>query len=82
MKPIIVFAVLVLCVASGRSARAQPTADTVLVDQRGTPFTLHGLRGKPVVLTFVATRCTDACPIAAAGTSRRSGTTRYDFARS
>jgi protein SCO1/2 len=66
MKLIIVFTVVVLCIASGRGARAQPPADTVLVDQRGTNFTLHELRGKPVVLTFVATRCTDACPIAEA----------------
>ena len=39
-------------------------AIAALVDQRGTPFTLRGLRGEPVVLAFVATRCSDACPIA------------------
>jgi protein SCO1/2 len=55
---------VVLCAANGRSAQAHPLADTVLVDQRGTPFTLRDLRGKPTVVTFIATRCTDACPVA------------------
>ena len=35
-----------------------------LVDQLGSPFSLGALHGEPVVVTFVATRCTDACPIA------------------
>jgi protein SCO1/2 len=34
-----------------------------LIDQNGTTFTLNGLRGTPVAVTFIATRCTDACPI-------------------
>lgn len=38
-------------------------AQTHLVDQNGRPFTLAQLRGRPVVLTFVATHCTDACPL-------------------
>lgn len=38
-------------------------ASAALVDQRGLGFALGELPG-PVVLTFVATRCTDACPIA------------------
>ena len=36
-----------------------------LVDQRGSAFALDAAtRREPVVLTFIATRCTDACPIA------------------
>lgn len=35
-----------------------------LVDQTGAVFRLEDLRGRPTVLTFVASRCTDACPIA------------------
>jgi cytochrome oxidase Cu insertion factor (SCO1/SenC/PrrC family) len=38
-------------------------ASAALVDQRGVPFALAGQRG-PVVMTFIATRCTDACPVA------------------
>jgi cytochrome oxidase Cu insertion factor (SCO1/SenC/PrrC family) len=30
---------------------------TALVDQRNAPFSLHELRGAPVLVTFVATRC-------------------------
>lgn len=38
-------------------------ASAALVDQQGAGFSL-GARSGPVVLTFVATRCTDSCPIA------------------
>jgi protein SCO1/2 len=34
-----------------------------LVDQRGRAFTFADLRGTPVVVTFVAAHCTDACPL-------------------
>lgn len=34
-----------------------------LVDQNGTSFTLESLRGEPLVVTFVAAHCTDACPL-------------------
>ncbi len=48
-------------------ARAAQDVRTVrLFDQRGVGLTLNGLRGTPVLVTFVATRCTDACPIATA----------------
>lgn len=49
--------------AAATPARVDPTAIR-LVDQDGRTFTLRDLRGRPVLLTFVATRCTDACPIA------------------
>ena len=38
-------------------------ASAELVDQRGVRFT-PSAQSDPIVLTFVATRCTDACPIA------------------
>ncbi|MDQ2679799.1 MAG: SCO family protein [Candidatus Eremiobacteraeota bacterium] len=34
-----------------------------LQDQTGRIFTLDTLHGEPVVLTFIATHCTDACPL-------------------
>ena len=40
-----------------------PAGATALLDQSGVPFVLDAHR-EPVVVTFVATRCTDACPIA------------------
>jgi cytochrome oxidase Cu insertion factor (SCO1/SenC/PrrC family) len=52
------------CSANAGAAPARSPADSVLVDQRGAAFTLHELVGKLVVITFVATRCTDACPVA------------------
>jgi len=57
---------LLLCwMALGAAAFAggDPHA-IVLVDQQGRSFTLASLHGRPIVMTFVATRCTDACPIA------------------
>jgi cytochrome oxidase Cu insertion factor (SCO1/SenC/PrrC family) len=46
-----------VCAQTPRAAE-----DTVLIDQIGERFTLHGLRGRPAVVTFVATRCNDSCP--------------------
>ena len=63
MGRIAALAIAVLCAANGRSVQAHPLADTVLIDQRGATFTLRDLRGKPAVVTFIATRCTDTCPI-------------------
>lgn len=34
-----------------------------LVDQNGTRFTLQSLRGTPLVVTFIAAHCTQACPL-------------------
>jgi cytochrome oxidase Cu insertion factor (SCO1/SenC/PrrC family) len=34
-----------------------------LIDQRGRSFTLASLRGEPLVITFIAAHCTDACPL-------------------
>jgi cytochrome oxidase Cu insertion factor (SCO1/SenC/PrrC family) len=44
------------------AAPLDPTRVT-LIDQRGTPFSFARLRGAPVAVTFVATRCTDECPL-------------------
>lgn len=51
-------ATLALAVLTSKAAAAAS-----LIDQRGTAFSLSDLRGAPVVLTFVAARCTDACPL-------------------
>ncbi|MGR4064416.1 MAG: SCO family protein [Vulcanimicrobiaceae bacterium] len=40
-----------------------------LIDQSGRTFTLTGLRGTPLVVTFVAARCKDACPLIDAETA-------------
>lgn len=41
-------------------AQARPAT---LVDQTGRAFTFASLRGEPLVVTFVAAHCTDACPL-------------------
>ena len=43
---------------------ASDALHTRLVDQRGHDTQIAEFSGRPVVVTFVATRCTDACPIA------------------
>ena len=54
-------AIAVLAIAAcGAFARA---AAPQLIDQTGHHFTLSSLRGHPLVVTFVAARCTDACPL-------------------
>lgn len=55
-----VAAALAVCAAPARAADVRTVP---LVDQRGAPFTLAELRGHPAAVTFVATRCTDVCPI-------------------
>ncbi|TAM58312.1 SCO family protein [bacterium] len=62
-------ALLVLLAAGAHAVPARavltPVVSTIpLIDQRGERFTLAALRGHPVVMTFAATRCTDACPLA------------------
>lgn len=41
----------------------EPAPGFALIDQRGEPVSLAGLRGGPVVLDFVFTRCAGPCPI-------------------
>jgi cytochrome oxidase Cu insertion factor (SCO1/SenC/PrrC family) len=63
----VAIALLALACALIAPASATPRQDPrhiPLVDQRGTVFRIADLAGRPVVVTFVATRCSDACPIA------------------
>ncbi|TAM78077.1 SCO family protein [bacterium] len=67
MKRLIALAILLGVAALGvPAAAASPFAASTLplIDQRGQHFTLTSLHGRPVVMTFVATRCSDACPLA------------------
>ena len=41
--------------------------DFRLTDQRGRPISLAGLRGRPVIVTFIDPLCRDYCPIEARG---------------
>lgn len=51
--------------AAPAAAASAPVANALpLIDQGGERFTLASLHGRPVVMTFVATRCSDACPLA------------------
>jgi len=61
----LVLAVLPLGARAGDAhvAAGDPRA-IPLVDQDGRAFRLADLHGEPALVTFVATRCTDACPIA------------------
>lgn len=51
--------------ARPHSHRSAPVAhkEPQLVDQLGRQFTMTSLVGAPFAVTFVATRCTDACPL-------------------
>ena len=52
------------CAVSPLGARADDPRTIALVDQSGASFRILDLQGRPALVTFVATRCTDACPIA------------------
>jgi protein SCO1 len=50
----------------GKEARLPkigPAQDFTLVAQNGEALSLHDLRGKVVVVTFIYTSCTDTCPM-------------------
>lgn len=54
------FAILAaIALALSTQAATQPR----LVDQNGHAFTFADLRGVPIVVTFIAAHCTDACPL-------------------
>ena len=67
---------------SAGDVRATPLVDDVraipLVDQSGAAFRILDLRGRPALLTFVATRCADACPIANVAFDRLRARLRHD----
>jgi protein SCO1/2 len=50
--------------ASATAMRGARPAALQLTDQRGTAFSLAGLPARYLALTFVASRCSDACPMA------------------
>jgi cytochrome oxidase Cu insertion factor (SCO1/SenC/PrrC family) len=41
----------------------RPAPDFTLRDQAGRQISLEALRGRPVVLAFLNSRCTDTCPV-------------------
>ena len=45
------------------AASGDPAPDFALVDQDARPLSLAALRGKPVLLDFIYTRCPGPCPI-------------------
>lgn len=57
---IFAFLALIALAAPQEPATARTAA---LVDQTGRAFTFASLRGEPLVVTFVAAHCTDACPL-------------------
>jgi cytochrome oxidase Cu insertion factor (SCO1/SenC/PrrC family) len=61
---------LVASAGTAAGARGADPRTIALVDQAGTPFNIADLAGRPLLVTFVATRCTDACPIANAAFDR------------
>lgn len=66
MRNAVLFGAMLAFFASTAPATAERPRDPVfasLVDQRGHAFTLASLRGTPLVVTFVATHCLDACPL-------------------
>ena len=63
MRWFLVTLVLLTCVAPA-GARGEDPRGYVLVDQHGARFRLADLGGRPTFVTFVASRCSDACPIA------------------
>jgi protein SCO1/2 len=60
----LVLALQVALFAAPRDAQASDARLIPLVDQRGAAFRIADLTGKRTAIIFIATRCTDACPIA------------------
>lgn len=57
-------AVLLCAIAVfGFSIPTNAASEARLQDQTGRTFTFPALRGEPLVVTFVAAHCTDACPL-------------------
>lgn len=62
--PVLAAAMAFASAAYPLPACAEDPRAIALIDQNGRTFRFADLRGRPAVVTFVATRCTDACPIA------------------
>lgn len=58
-----VSAILAVLAAIALARASAGTRQVVLIDQTGRPFTFAALRGEPLIVTFVAAHCTDACPL-------------------
>lgn len=54
-----VFAILAAIALAQPAQAAMPQ----LIDQNGHAFTFANLRGTPLIVTFIAAHCTDACPL-------------------
>jgi protein SCO1 len=81
-KLIVQAALVAACLTLAAPSLAAPNPTRVpLVDQTGSNFRIADLAGTPVVVTFVATRCSDACPIANAVFSRLKSRLARDRAR-
>jgi protein SCO1 len=74
-------AVIALCCTLPAASAKRDPLRIPMVDQHGTRFTLADLHGRPVVVTFVATRCADACPIAGAMFAKLAERLRRDKIR-
>lgn len=54
---------LKLIIAFAAAVTAAAAHPLQLVDQNGHAFSFTSLRGEPLIVTFVAAHCTDACPL-------------------
>lgn len=70
--------IVLACCGLPLAARADDARAIPLVDQAGHTFRISDLQGRPTLLTFVATRCTDACPIANVAFDRLRARLRHD----
>lgn len=61
---ILALSIVLACAVRPGDARAEDPRQIGLVDQNGATFRLRDLAGTPTLITFVASRCNDACPIA------------------
>ena len=64
MRLLLAAALAMSCFTTTLASAPPDTRSIPLIDQRGKPFRLADLHGRPTLVTFVATRCSDACPIA------------------
>jgi protein SCO1/2 len=47
----------------GERVLGRRLANYTLIDSRGTPFSLQGYRGKPLVISLVYSACSSVCPV-------------------
>ena len=78
MRLLLAAAFTVSCLATALASPPPDPRSILLIDQRGKPFRLAGLNGRPTLVTFVATRCSDACPIANVAFAKLEHQLRHD----